>query len=81
MSFIFQESCHSQIFCNGLMLWIPATNKSPGMVGLQRWPCTGCPCLNMCHSSYQKVGSGDFPGGPVVNNLPSNAGNVGSIPD
>ena len=24
---------------------------------------------------------GDFPGGPVVKNLPSNAGDVGSVPD
>ena len=23
---------------------------------------------------------GDFPGGPVIKNLPSNSGNVGSIP-
>ena len=23
----------------------------------------------------------DFPGGPVVNNLPANAGDMGSIPD
>ena len=32
--------------------------------------------------SYQtrKSGCRDFPGGPVVKNLPCNAGNVGSIP-
>ena len=29
--------------------------------------------------SCNNVG-GDFPGGPVVKNLPSNAGDVGSIP-
>ena len=28
----------------------------------------------------QKIPRGDFPGGPVVKNLPSNAGDVGSIP-
>ena len=27
-----------------------------------------------------KLCSGDFPGGPVVKNLPSNAGDAGSIP-
>ena len=28
----------------------------------------------------KKVGSRDFPGGPVVENLPSNAGKMGLIP-
>ena len=32
-------------------------------------------------SSSIKNAMGDFPGGPVVKNLPSNAGNVSSIPD
>ena len=30
--------------------------------------------------SVIKRNEGDFPGGPVVKNLPSNAGDVGSIP-
>ena len=37
----------------------------------------------MLLSAYQldnKNSSGDFPGGPVVKNPPSNAGDVGSIP-
>ena len=29
---------------------------------------------------YENDYSGDYPGGPVLNNLPSNAGAVGSIP-
>ena len=29
---------------------------------------------------HQKAKLGDFPGSPVVKNLPSNAGDVGSIP-
>ena len=31
-------------------------------------------------TAYQVSEFGDFPGGPVVKNLPSNAGDVGSIP-
>ena len=31
-------------------------------------------------SSHSEYGSGDFPGGPVVKTLPSNAGNASSIP-
>ena len=31
-------------------------------------------------SSSMKTGRGDFPGGPVVKNLPYNAGDLGSIP-
>ena len=30
--------------------------------------------------SYFKIFSGDFPGGPVVKNPPSNAGDAGLIP-
>ena len=29
---------------------------------------------------YTKISCRDFPGGPVVKNLPSNAGDAGSIP-
>ena len=29
---------------------------------------------------FKKLDSRDFPGGPVVKNLPCNAGNTGSIP-
>ena len=32
------------------------------------------------HTSYKKISTGYFPGGPVVRTLPSNAGDGGSIP-
>ena len=50
-----------------------------------------CPDLCSDHSFYptssppksipSKLSSRDFPGGPVVKNPPSNAGDTGSIPD
>ena len=39
--------------------------------------CTGS--LLLCYSSCA-LRCKDFPGGPVVKNLPSNAGDMGSIP-
>ena len=35
---------------------------------------------SLSHQLCQKSSNGDFPGGPVVMNLPCNAGNGGSIP-
>ena len=37
------------------------------------------PCSKLLASLYNKI-SVDFPGGPVVRNPPSNAGDVGSVP-
>ena len=36
--------------------------------------------LSLSHQLCRKSSNGDFPGGPVVMNLPCNAGNGGSIP-
>ena len=35
----------------------------------------------LCNTQILKKQKQDFPGGPVVKNLPSNTGEVGSIPD
>ena len=39
--------------------------------------CVICPSTSLLHRTL----GGTFPGGPVVKNLPSNTGDVGSIPD
>ena len=36
--------------------------------------------FNFCHIHYNKKTSWDFPGGPMVRNLPASAGDTGSIP-
>ena len=50
-------------------------------------PCIGRQTLNHCatreaptHRLLKRNGLRDFPGGPVVKNLPCNAGDTGSIP-
>ena len=42
--------------------------------------CTLCPQHLLLYSVHSKIVSGDFPGGPVVNNLPPNARDAGSVP-
>ena len=48
--------------------WEPASTSSRKAVHCEPLP------------GVTRGGSGDFPGGPVVKNPPSNAGDVGSIP-
>ena len=53
-----------------------------GMFRLCRIECPSCNqdlILSCLVSTIKKI-SGDFPGGPVVKNPPSNAGDAGSIP-
>ena len=41
---------------------------------------TGTATMENSVEFLKKTGNRDFPGGPVVKNLPSNAGDAGSIP-
>ena len=47
-------------------------------VQIERWRATNSP--RQLKSRTEKLIPGDFPGGPVVQNPPRNAGDIGSIP-
>ena len=41
---------------------------------------SSCRISGIAEVSWQEAKGGDSPGGPVVKNLPANAGNMGAIP-
>ena len=67
----------------------PNVNRAEQEILLNRWGLTLVICPDPCvltlevtpgTSDYQELQDRDFPGGPVVRNLPPNEGGVGSSP-
>ena len=59
---------------------VPQPGIEPMSPALGAWGCNHWTIVEVPSISLFNIGSWDFPGGPVVKNQPSNAGNMGSIP-